>query len=110
MEALEQIARQEIVPLHMPGFNRYIMPFIMPGKGYQPLECAVGNPGGLPNTNGMGQIQPINKPNTFIIPYGNLTGLGGDMHDTFSIDRYHNMFNQHSTVRLPNNQNYHQQW
>jgi hypothetical protein len=36
-----------------------------------------------------------------IIPYGNQTGLGGDIHDTFKKDRYDNIYGGHTTIQLP---------
>ncbi|MBT3297719.1 hypothetical protein HN385_02250 [archaeon] len=46
-----------------------------------------------------GQIKPT--PIGGVIPYGNLTELGGDVHDTFKNDRYDNIYGGHTTIKLP---------
>jgi len=47
----------------------------------------------------MSGIKPI-SPNTFIVPHGP-TPLGGDIHDTFNVDRNGNLSNGHTTARIP---------
>ncbi len=50
------------------------------------------------------QIKPLG--NDFaILPYGNQTGLGGDVHDSFNYDPLGNLRNGHTTVRLPGDLN-----
>ena len=61
-----------------------------PPKPFQPA----GNFGQMPGP------QDINPFRT-VIPYGNLTGLGGDVHDTFKYDRYGNIYGGHTTINIP---------
>jgi len=42
----------------------------------------------------------LNTPAT-VIPYGNLTDQGGDVHDTFKLDRYGNSYGGHTSVKIP---------
>ena len=43
----------------------------------------------------------IIKDGMVIIPHGPLSDGKGDMHDTYKIDRYGNLYNGHMTVRIP---------
>ena len=47
----------------------------------------------------MAQIVPTNQG--AVIPYGNLTGLGGDVHDTLRTNANGNLSNGHLTVNIP---------
>tara|TARA_Y100000310_G_C20666553_1_gene807830 strand:- start:1023 stop:1436 length:414 start_codon:yes stop_codon:yes gene_type:complete len=59
-----------------------------------------------------GQIPKI--PSSYIspvvIPYGNLTELGGDVHDTFKIDRYDNSYGGHTSIKIPGGDNVQIDW
>ena len=44
--------------------------------------------------------KPTSTPNQFIIPTFRIPG-GGDIHDTIKIDRYGNLYDEHTTVRIP---------
>lgn len=57
----------------------------------KPLNENIGQFPGLPSS-------PINP---VVIPYGNQTGLGGDIHDTFKIDRYDNLYGGHTSIKIP---------
>lgn len=35
-----------------------------------------------------------------VVPYGDLTGLGGDVHDSFKLDRYDNIYGGHTTLNI----------
>lgn len=56
-----------------------------------------------PNSEDIGQIArlPSSLINPVVIPYGDLTGLGGDVHDTFKIDRYDNAYGGHTSIKIP---------
>lgn len=41
--------------------------------------------------------------------YGQFS-TGGNLHDTFKVDRYENLYNGHTTVDLGNNQKIHMDW
>ena len=45
---------------------------------------------------------PTSQPNQFVLPQYKING-GGDIHDTFKIDRYDNLYDYHSTIRIPGN-------
>ena len=45
-----------------------------------------------------GQIKPT--PSGFVVPYGNLTGLGGDVHDTYRV-KGDNVLGGHTTFNIP---------
>jgi hypothetical protein len=51
-----------------------------------------GHPGDKPPNFGQISKLPSSPINPSVVPYGNLTGLGGDVHDTFKIDRYDNPY------------------
>jgi len=57
----------------------------------------------IPSDTSIGQIPslPSSPINPVVIPYGNLTGLGGDVHDTFKIDRYDNIYGGHTSIKIP---------
>jgi hypothetical protein len=57
----------------------------------KPLGGNIGQLPGLPSS-------PINP---VVVPYGNQTGLGGDVHDTFKIDRYDNPYGGHTSIKIP---------
>jgi len=48
-------------------------------------------------------IEPLIKPGygMTVLPYGNLTGLGGETHDSFKLDRYGNPYDGHTTIKIP---------
>src|SRR3989338_3790814 len=95
-QALEQMLGSEIVPTI--GQER------MCGT----IDLYVGGTAALYSFNppkpmdGYGQINriPSSPINPVVIPYGNETGLGGDVHDTFKIDRYHNPYGGHTSVKI----------
>jgi len=58
--------------------------------------------------NSFGQIQPSYGQN--VVPYGNIGGFGGEMHDTFKIDRYDNIFGGHTTINIPGYDKKHLDW
>jgi len=57
-----------------------------------------GNPNFRPLNNGYG-IQPMGP-----------SPLGGDIHDTFRVDRSGNISNGHTTVQIPGGQKTHLLW
>lgn len=59
---------------------------------YDPIEI-------MRREHSFGQIK-VNPPSGVIIPYGNLTGLGGDVHDTFRVDGSGSILGGHTTFRL----------
>jgi len=64
--------------------------------------------GDLPRIGELPQIRPSYGIN--VIPYGNLSGLGGDFHDSFNLDRYGNMYGGHTTIKLPGYDKYKIDW
>ncbi|TKJ17678.1 hypothetical protein CEE44_04060 [Candidatus Woesearchaeota archaeon B3_Woes] len=60
-------------------------------------------PAGSEMAGNVGQIPglPSSPINPVVIPYGNQTGLGGDVHDTFKIDRYDNPYGGHTSIKIP---------
>ena len=71
----------------------------------------MGPPGG-PMGGNIGQIPslPSSPINPIVIPYGNQTGLGGDVHDTFKIDRYDNPYGGHTSIKIPGVKPYQINW
>ena len=53
--------------------------------------------------------KPTSQPNQFIIPTYNIPG-GGDIHETFKIDRYGNIYDGHTTLRIPGGKDDHINW
>lgn len=47
------------------------------------------------------KIIPID--NGIVIPHPKIPGIGIDLHDTYKIDRYNNLYDGHTTINLPNN-------
>ena len=45
---------------------------------------------------------PTSQPNQF--------ATGGNLHDTFKVDRYGNLYDTHTTIDLGNNQKIHMPW
>jgi hypothetical protein len=45
-----------------------------------------------------------------VVPYGDLTGNGGDVHDTFKLDRYGNVYSGHTSVKIPAAKPFHINW
>jgi hypothetical protein len=43
---------------------------------------------------------PTSQPNQFSIPTYDIPG-GGQIHETFKVDRYGNLFDEHTTIQLP---------
>jgi hypothetical protein len=46
----------------------------------------------------------------FVVPYGNVTEMGGDVHDTFKTDRYDNPYGGHTTINIPGYNKIHLPW
>jgi len=61
---------------------------------FEPPKPFGGNIGQIPSL-------PSSPINPVVIPYGNQTGLGGDVHDTFKIDRYDNPYGGHTSIKIP---------
>ncbi len=59
----------------------------------------------------MSRIKPIptSQPNQFIIPTYDIPG-GGQIHETFKIDRYGNLYKEHSTIEIPGGIKGHVNW
>jgi hypothetical protein len=45
-----------------------------------------------------------------VIPCGDQTGIGGDVHETFRTDRYDNIYGGHTTIQLPEYGSLHIPW
>jgi len=60
----------------------------------------------------IGQIPrlPSSPINPVVVPYGNQTGLGGDVHDTFRIDRYDNLYGGHTSIKIPGYEPFRMPW
>lgn len=54
-------------------------------------------------------IRPIGSDGFAIIPLGS-SPLGGDMHETFQVDKTGNISNGHTTIRIPGGQDIHLPW
>ena len=52
---------------------------------------------------------PTSQPNQFTVPTYNIPG-GGQIHETFKIDRYGNLHDQHTTVQVPGIPSTHMPW
>lgn len=52
--------------------------------------------------NGIPPFKPFetSQPSQFSIPTYNIPG-GGQIHETFKIDRYSNLFDAHTTIQVP---------
>lgn len=70
---------------------------------YTAGTTALYTPPPKPFGGNIGQIPglPSSPINSVVIPYGNQTGLGGDVHDTFKIDRYDNPYGGHTSIKIP---------
>ncbi|MDI6737405.1 MAG: hypothetical protein QME12_02705 [Nanoarchaeota archaeon] len=71
-------------------------------ESYSVLYSSSFGSGGRSSFGNAGQLSGDRVSyNGGVIPYGNLTGLGGDVHDTFKIDRYDNIYGGHTTLNIP---------
>ena len=52
---------------------------------------------------------PTSQPNQHSIPTYNIPG-GGQIHETFKIDRYGNLYDSHTTVEIPGGKKSHIPW
>ena len=80
--------------------NEFEFP-VFPGRISYDLMCM--------GSNELGDFRQLND-NTLIIPYGNITGIGGDVHDTFNYDSLGNIYNGHTTIRIPGGFDSHHEW
>ncbi len=48
----------------------------------------------------MSGVKPTSQPNQFVLTTFKIPG-GGDIHETFKVDRYNNIYNAHTTLRVP---------
>ena len=79
---------------------------------YTAGTTALYTPPPKPLDGNIGQIPslPSSPINPVVIPYGNQTGLGGDIHDTFKIDRYDNPYGGHTSIKIPGIKPYQINW
>ena len=96
MKALEQMLEQ------VQGTRQTIDVY---ATGTATLYTSPVNPSG----SSCGQIVQTNYGNN-VIGYGNLSNLGGDVHDTFKLDRYDNTYGGHTTVNIPGYTKLHIPW
>jgi len=75
--------------------NEYTIP--------EPPKQFGGNIGQIPGL-------PSSPINPVVVPYGNQTGLGGDVHDTFRIDRYDNLYGGHTSIKIPGYEPFRMPW
>ncbi|MFA5887204.1 MAG: hypothetical protein WC852_00650 [Candidatus Nanoarchaeia archaeon] len=74
-------------------------------------SSSFGNGGNPSSFGNAGQLPGLKVSyNGGVIPYGNLTELGGDVHDTFKIDRYDNIYGGHTTLDIPGYEKLHLPW
>jgi len=52
---------------------------------------------------------PTSQPSQFTLPTFNIPG-GGQIHETFKVDRYGNLFDEHTTIELPGMKKVHMPW
>lgn len=57
----------------------------------------------------MSEPKETSQPNQFVLPTFDLPG-GGQIRETFKVDRYGNTYQEHTTIQLPGGQSRHEPW